>query len=194
MQTCTHLRSLFFNIYNWKPHAGGFQIVNSDKARQHYRLHDMPVTSSSAGSSNRVVQSQLAEVVAEAADAANSQRYSWCPVPGQQFLRRTFSSGSKIVEPAWLSLLPQVFCEGNTWLYVKIKTVAGIPAHAPGFVTSLTSLKSCPVCIVLPYVQRQILRVVKQPSNTRIMLCAASCTCCGWQERLKMACCCNGCC
>ena len=133
MQTCRHLRMLCFKVYKWEPHSGGFQMMKLDNARQYYRLHNMPLTSSSAGSCNTVVQSQLAEVVAEAADAANSQRYSWCPVPGQQFLQRVFSSGSKIVKPAWLSLLPRVSCEGSSWLYVKTKTVAGTPTHATGF-------------------------------------------------------------
>lgn len=42
-------------------------------------------------------------------------------------LRLKYSSGF-VVDPAWLSLLPKVSCQGSSWLYFKAKTLSGVLA------------------------------------------------------------------
>lgn len=119
MQTCGHLRSLCMEAYTWESHSGDFRAIN-DKARMHYRLSNSQLVSPKqiAEDPHTLVSGQLAE-------PANYQRYSWCPVPGETHMRRKFSSGSKVAEPAWLTLMPHVSCKSSTWLYVKTKTLAG---------------------------------------------------------------------
>lgn len=51
-----------------------------------------------------------------------SQRYSFL----DSNLRLRYS-GALVVEPAWLSLLPKVNCHGAGWLYVKGKSLSGMP-------------------------------------------------------------------
>ena len=125
MQTCKHLRSLCMDIHSWEAHSGEFRAIQ-DKARTHYRSRDsQPATAKPhCGSSANVDPARLAE-------AANWQRYSWSPVPGELYTRRVFSSAAKVAAPAWLSLIPHVSSQNNTWLYVKTKTLAGKNIAAP---------------------------------------------------------------
>ncbi|KAL0021398.1 hypothetical protein WJX77_012562 [Trebouxia sp. C0004] len=55
----------------------------------------------------------------EASSCSHSQRYSFF----DSNLRLRYSGGL-VVEPAWLSLLPKVSCQGAGWLYLKGKTLS----------------------------------------------------------------------
>lgn len=122
MQTCKHFRILCMDTFTWEPHAGEFRAIDS-KARTHYRRCSRPISQPASHSAHaHLACTQSPDQLAE---PANYQRYSWCPVPGETHMRRKFSSGKSVAEPAWLSLMPHVACKGNTWLYVKTKALAG---------------------------------------------------------------------
>ena len=154
MQTCKHLRSLCMNIHTWEAHSGESWAIQ-DKARTHYRLRDSP-----AVTAEPPFASVASVDPARLAEAANWQRFSWSPVPGELYTRRVFSSGDKVATPAWLSLMPHVSSQNSTWLYVKTKTLAGNIVVLP--------VCSPPTCSV------QIVRAVVPNSESTLKGCQPS--------------------
>ena len=134
IQTCKDLRATCMTDCVWENVCNGeFPKVCAQSQRYHkLRLSTdtsirpsviQPCVSITLTAIDDTVQTPTATLDSqpEASSCSHSQRYSFF----DSNLRLRYSGGL-VVEPAWLSLLPKVSCQGAGWLYLKGKTLSGI--------------------------------------------------------------------
>ena len=133
IQTCKDLRAICMTDFVWESLCNGDFPKECAQSQQYHKLRlstdasirpsvSQPHVSITLTAIDDTVQTPTATLDSqpEASSRSQSQRYSFF----DSNLRLRYSGGL-VVEPAWLSLLPKVSCQGAGWLYLKGKTLSG---------------------------------------------------------------------
>ncbi len=136
IQTCKDLRAICMTDLVWENLCNGDFPKVCAQSQQYHKLRPSTDTSTKPSVSQPCVSITLTAIddtvqtptttldgQLAASSCSESQRYSFF----DSNLRLRYSGGL-VVEPAWLSLLPKVSCQGAGWLYVKGKTLSGMHA------------------------------------------------------------------
>ncbi|DBA73155.1 TPA: hypothetical protein ACH3X2_010090 [Trebouxia sp. C0005] len=132
IQTCKDLRAICMTDFVWENLCNGDFPKVCAQSQQYHKLRPSTDTSIRPFVSQPCVSITLTAIddtvqtstptldsQSEASSCSHSQRYSFF----DSNLRLRYSGGL-VVEPAWLSLLPKVSCQGAGWLYLKGKTLS----------------------------------------------------------------------
>ena len=134
IQTCKDLRAICMTDLLWENLCNGDCPKVRPQSQQYHKLRPSTDTSVKPSVSQPCVSITLTAIddsvltptttldsQLAASSCSQSQRYSFF----DSNLRLRYSGGL-VVEPAWLSLLPKVSCQGSGWLYLKGKTLSGV--------------------------------------------------------------------
>ncbi|DBA86230.1 TPA: hypothetical protein ACH3X1_005734 [Trebouxia sp. C0004] len=132
IQTCTDLRAICMTDSVWENLCNGDFPKTCAQSQQYHKPRlsthtairpsvSQPCVAITLTAIDDTVQTPTAtpDSHPEASSCSHSQRYSFF----DSNLRLRYSGGL-VVEPAWLSLLPKVSCQGAGWLYLKGKTLS----------------------------------------------------------------------
>lgn len=133
MQTCKDIRATCMIDVVWERLCEGSLPKASAQSRKYHqlRLGAQSAIAALAKPSNNASASAPGAHTAELAAASNSQAdFPTCSRSQRQAFfdgnLRLRYGGDLVIEPAWLSLMPKVSCQGAGWLYVKGKTLSGL--------------------------------------------------------------------
>ena len=153
IQTCKDLRAICMTDLVWENLCNGDFPKLCSQSQRYHKLRPSTDTSIRPSVSQPCVSTTLTAIddtvqtptttldsQLEASSCSQSQRYSVF----DSNLRLRYSGGL-VVEPAWLSLLPKVSCQGAAWLYLKGKTLSGV--HS---ITCYVSTKASTVFLAWP--------------------------------------------
>ncbi len=128
MQTCKDIRATCMIDIVWERLCEGILPRAKAQSRKYHqlRLGAQTAVTAFAKPSNEASASAPSAHTAKLPVASNSQTDSLTCNKSQRYaflngnLRLRYD-GDLVVEPAWLSLMPQVSCQGAGWLYARAR-------------------------------------------------------------------------
>jgi len=145
IQSCKDLRAICMTDLVWENLCNGDFPKVCAQSQQYHKLRpsaDASIRPSVSQPCVSITLTAIDDTVQTPTTTLDSQpqRYSFF----DSNLRLRYSGGL-VVEPAWLSLLPKVSCQGAAWLYLKGKTLSGV--HS---ITCYVSTKASTVFLAWP--------------------------------------------
>lgn len=143
IQTCKDVRAVCMTDAVWESICEGTLPKLPTQARKYHKLNrctavDVKPSVSLSGNLNATVPQEHSAKL-PATSGSQPDMFSCSQVQRYSFLDsnlRLRYTGALVVEPAWLSLMPKVSCHGAGWLYVKGKTLSGLPSKISLFLAS----------------------------------------------------------